>query len=107
MEHHETTQSYVYWYNYGPVPTTYPGPTKSPGAGSHDGFNDGGVVFRSGGNGRWGWDGEDGGSSDRRWEILNGDIGEGDMNDRIFELSMSIFVLFLSRPLKDWAVEGL
>ena len=29
------------------------------------------------------------------------------MNDRIFELSMSIFVLFLSRPLKDWAVEGL
>ena len=27
------------WYNDGPVPTTYPGPTRSPGAGSYDGFN--------------------------------------------------------------------
>ena len=26
------------WYNDGPVPTTYPGPTRSPGAGSCDGF---------------------------------------------------------------------
>ena len=27
------------WYNDGPVPTTYPGPTRSPGAGTLDGFN--------------------------------------------------------------------
>ena len=26
------------WYNDGPVPTTYPGPTRSPGAGSYDSF---------------------------------------------------------------------
>ena len=28
-----------------------------------------GDIFRSGGNGCWGWDGEDRGSSDRRWVL--------------------------------------
>ena len=62
--------------------------------------DDGGNVFRSRGNGCRGWDGEDWGSNDRRWEILNGDIREGDTNDRIFELSMGIFVLVLGGPLE-------
>ena len=69
--------------------------------------DDGGDVFRSWGNGCWGWDGEDGGSSDRRWEILNRDVCEGDMNNRIFELSVGIFVLVLSGPLEYRAIEGL
>ena len=68
---------------------------------------DGGNVFRSGGNGCRGWDGEDGGSNDRRWEILNRDVREGDMNNRIFELSVGVFVLVLSGPLKYGAIEGL
>ena len=69
--------------------------------------DDGGNVFRSRGNGCRGWDGEDGGSNDRRWEILNRDVREGDMNNRIFELSVGIFVLVLSRPLEYRAIEGL
>ena len=69
--------------------------------------DDGGDVFRSRGNGCRGWDGEDRGSNDRRWEILNWDIRKGDTNNRIFELSMSIFVLVLSRPLEYGAIEGL
>ena len=69
--------------------------------------DDRGNVFRSGDNGCWGWDGEDGGSSDRRWEIFNGDVREGDMNNRIFELSVSVFVLVLSGPLEYGAIEGL
>ena len=59
------------------------------------------------GNGCRGWDGEDGGSNDRRWEVLNGDIRKGDMNDRIFELSVSVFVLVLYGPLEYGAIEGL
>ena len=31
--------------------------------------DDGGNIFQSGGNGCWGWDGEDRGSSDRRWVL--------------------------------------
>ena len=69
--------------------------------------DDGGNVFRSGGNGCRGWDGEDGGSNDRRWEILNWDVREGDTNNRIFELSVSVCVLVLCGPLKYGAIEGL
>ena len=69
--------------------------------------DDRGDVFRSWGNGCRGWDREDGSSSDRRWEILNGDVREGDTNNRIFELSVCVFVLVLSRPLKYRAIEGL
>ena len=68
---------------------------------------DGGNVFRSGGNRCRGWDGEDRGSNDRRWEILNRDVREGDTNNRIFELSVSVFVLVLSGPLEYRAIEGL
>ena len=64
-------------------------------------------VVDDGGNGCRGWDGEDGGSSDRRWEILNGDVCEGDTNNRIFELSVSIFVLVLGGPLEYGAIERL
>ena len=70
-------------------------------------MDNGGNVFRSRGNGYWGWDGEDGGSSDRRWEILNGDVREGNTNKRIFELSVGIFVLVPSGPLEYGAIEGL
>ena len=69
--------------------------------------DDGSDVFQSRGNGCRGWDGEDGGSNDRRWEILNGDVRERDMNDRIFKLSMGVFVLVLGGPLEYWAIEGL
>ena len=69
--------------------------------------DDGGDVFRSGGYGCWGWDGEDGGSNDRRWEILNRDVREGDTNNRIFELSVSVLVLILDGPLEYWAIKGL
>ena len=69
--------------------------------------DDGGNVFRSGGNRCRGWDGEDGGSNDRRWEILNGDVGKGDTVNWVFELSVCVLVLFLGGPLEDWAVEGL
>ena len=69
--------------------------------------DDGGDVFRSRGNGCRGWDGEDGGSNDRRWEILNRDVHKGDTNNRIFELSVSVFVLVLSGPLEYGAIEGL
>ena len=70
-------------------------------------MDDGGNVFRSGDNGCRGWDGEDGGSSDRRWEILNGNVRKGDTNNRIFKLSMGVFVLVLCGPLEYWAIEGL
>ena len=69
--------------------------------------DDGGDIFRSRGNRCRGWDGEDGGSNDRRWEILNGDVREGDTNNRIFELSVSVFVLVLGGPLEYGAIEGL
>ena len=69
--------------------------------------DDRGDVFRSWGNGCRGWDGEDRGSNDRRWEILNGDVREGDTNNRIFELSVGVFVLVLSGPLEYGAIEGL
>ena len=69
--------------------------------------DNGGNVFRSRGNGCRGWDGEDGGSNDRRWEILNWDVRKGDTNNRIFELSMGVFVLVLSGLLEYGAIEGL
>ena len=69
--------------------------------------DDGGNVFRSGGNGCWGWDREDQGSNDRRWEILNRDVREGDTNNGVFKLSVGIFILVLSGPLKYRAIEGL
>ena len=69
--------------------------------------DDRGNVFRSWGNGCRGWDGEDGGSNDRRWEILNGDVRKGDTNNRIFKLSVGVFVLVLSGPLEYGAIEGL
>ena len=69
--------------------------------------DDGGDVSRSRGNGCRGWDGEDWGSNDRRWEILNGDVREGDTNNRIFKLSVSVFVLVLSGPLEYGAIERL
>ena len=69
--------------------------------------DDGGNVFQLGSNRCRAWDGEDGGSSDRRWEILNRDVRKGDTNNRIFELSMGIFVLVLSGPLEYGAIEGL
>ena len=69
--------------------------------------DNGGDVFQSWGNGCRGWDGEDGGSNDRRWEILNGDVRKGDTNNRIFELSVGVFVLVLSGPLEYRAIKGL
>ena len=39
MERHKSARYHMLWYNDGPVPTTYPGPTRSPGAGSYDGFS--------------------------------------------------------------------
>ena len=70
-------------------------------------MDDRGDVFRSRGNGCWGWDGEDRGSNDRRWEILNWDVCKGDTNNGVFKLSMCVFVLVLSRPLEFRAIEGL
>ena len=67
----------------------------------------GGDVFQSWGNRCRGWDREDGGSNDRRWEILNQDVHEGDTNNRIFELSVGVFILVLSGPLEYGAIEGL
>ena len=69
--------------------------------------DDGGDVFRLRGNGCRGWDGEDRGSSDRRWEILNWDVRKGDTNNGVFKLSMGVFVLVLSRPLEYGAIERL
>ena len=45
--------------------------------------------------------------NDRRWEILNRDVREGDTNNRIFELSVGVFILVLNGPLEYWAIEGL
>ena len=47
------------------------------------------------------------GSSDRRWEILNRDVHKRDTNNRIFELSVSILILVLGRPLEYGAVKRL
>ena len=69
--------------------------------------DDGGNVFRLRGNGCWGWDGEDRGSNDRRWEILNWDVRKGDTNNGVFKLSMGVFILVLSRPLEYWTIERL
>ena len=69
--------------------------------------DDGGDIFRSGGNGCWGWDGEDRGSNDRRWEILDWDVRKGDMDNGVFKLSVGVFVLVLGGPLKYWAIEWL
>ena len=69
--------------------------------------DDGGDVFRSGGNGYWGWDGEDQGSNDRRWEILDWDVRKGDTNNRVFKLSVGVFVLVLNGPLEYRTIEGL
>ena len=38
MERHKSARYHMLWYNDGLVPTTYPGPTRSPGAGSHGDF---------------------------------------------------------------------
>ena len=69
--------------------------------------DNGGNIFRSGGNRCWGWDGEDWGSNDRRWEILDWDVRKGDTNSGVFELSMGVVVLVLNGPLKYGAIEGL
>ena len=69
--------------------------------------DDGGDVFRSRGNRCRGWDGEDGGSNDRRWEILDWDVCKRDTDNGIFELSVGVFVLVLGRPLEYRAIEGL
>ena len=56
--------------------------------------------------GAWGWDGVDW-SFDNRWgKVLNRDVSEGDTDNGIFKLSVGVFILVLSGPLKDWAVEG-
>ena len=70
-------------------------------------IDDRGNVFRSGGNGRWGWDGEDRGSNNRRWEVLDWDVCKRDMNSGVFELSVGIVVLVLSGPLEYGAIKGL
>ena len=57
--------------------------------------------------GAWGWDSVDWSLDDGRGEVLNGDVSEGDTVNWVFELSVCVLVLLFSRPLKDWAVEGL
>ena len=54
----------------------------------------------------WGRDGVDGSLDDGRGKVLNGDVGKGDTDNRVFKLSVGVFVLVLGGPLKDWAVEG-
>ena len=56
--------------------------------------------------GAWGWDGVDWSFDDGRGKVLNRDVSEGDTDNGVFELSVGVFVLVLSGPLKDWAVEG-
>ena len=56
--------------------------------------------------GAWGWDGVNWSFDDGRGKVLNWDVGEGDMDDGVFKLSVGVFVLVLNGPLKDWAVEG-
>ena len=56
--------------------------------------------------GTWGWDGLDWSFDDRRGKVLDGDISEVDTNNGVFKLSVGVLVLFLSGPLKDWAVKG-
>ena len=66
-----------------------------------------GVWDNKGGwDGAWGWDGVDGSLDDGRGKVLNGDVSKGDTDNGVFKLSVSVFVLFLGGPLKDWAVEG-
>ena len=57
--------------------------------------------------GAWGWDGVDRSLDDGWGKILNGDVSEGDTDNGVFELSVGVFVLVLSRPLEYWAIEGL
>ena len=57
--------------------------------------------------GAWGWDGVDRSFDDGRGKVLNRDIGKGDTVNWVFELSVCVLVLLFSRPLEDWAVEGL
>ena len=56
--------------------------------------------------GAWGWNGLDRSFDDGRGKVLNGDVGEGNTDNGVFKLSVGVFVLILSGPLKDWAVEG-
>ena len=58
-------------------------------------------------SGAWGWDGVDGSLDDGWGKVLDGDVGEGNAVDWVFELSVCVLVLLFSRPLEDWAIEGL
>ena len=83
------------------------------GSGTRRGGEELGEVFDLVGKGAWdneggawGWDGVDQGFDDGWGKVLNGDVGEGDMDNGVFKLSVGVFVLVLSGPLKDWAVKG-
>ena len=56
--------------------------------------------------GAWGWDGVDRSFDNGRGKVLNRDVSERDTDNGVFKLSVGVFVLVLSGPLKDWAVEG-
>ena len=56
--------------------------------------------------GAWGWDGVNRSFDDGRGKVLNGDISEGNTDNGVFKLSVGVFVLIFSGPLKDWAVKG-
>ena len=56
--------------------------------------------------GAWGWDGMNRSFDDGRGKVLNGDVSEGNTDNRVFKLSVGVFVLILGGPLEDWAVEG-
>ena len=51
--------------------------------------------------GAWGWDGVDRSFDNRRGKVLNRDVSEGDTDNGIFKLSVGVFILVLSGPLKD------
>ena len=72
-----------------------------------------GEVFNLVSEGTWdneggarGWDGVDRSFDNGQGKVLNRDVSEGDTDNRVFKLSVGVFVLVLGRPLKDWAVEG-
>ena len=83
------------------------------GCGTWRGGEELGEVFdlvsegaRDNEGGAWGWNGVDRSFNDGRGKVLNGDVGEGNMDNGVFKLSVGVFVLVLGGPLKDWAVEG-
>ena len=83
------------------------------GSGTRRGGEELREMFDLVGEGTWdnaggvrGWDGVDWSLDDGRGKVLNGDVGKGNVVYWVFELSVGVLVLFLGRPLKDWAVKG-